>query len=51
MTLKTQALIGLVGLSVVDMVIPIPILGAMLIFVVLQKPPSFQKMVSELYEA
>jgi hypothetical protein len=50
MTLKTQALIGLVGLCVVDVVIPIPILGLILILVVLQKPPWFQKVVRELYE-
>jgi hypothetical protein len=50
MTLKTRSIIGLVGLSIVDMVIPIPILGMILIFIVLQRPPSFQKAVRELYE-
>ncbi|MBW1740389.1 MAG: hypothetical protein JRJ42_04540 [Deltaproteobacteria bacterium] len=50
MTLKTRSLIYLVGLSVVDVVIPIPILGMILIFVVLQKPPLFLKVVRELYE-
>jgi hypothetical protein len=50
MTLKTRSIIGLVGLSIVDMVIPIPILGMILIFVVLQRPPWFHKAVRELYE-
>ena len=50
MTLKTQTIIGLVGLSIIDMVIPIPILGMILLFVVLQRPPWFQKAVSEFYE-
>jgi len=51
MTLKTRFLIGLVVLSIVDAVIPVPIVGLILFFVLLQKPPWFQKLVSELYEA
>jgi hypothetical protein len=50
MTLKTQCLIGLSGLALVDIVIPIPILGAILIYVVLQKPPWFQNLVRDLYK-
>jgi hypothetical protein len=49
MTLKTRCLIALLALAVVDIVIPIPILGAILIYVVLQKPPWFKKVVDELY--
>jgi hypothetical protein len=49
MTLETRCLIGLFALAVVDIVIPIPILGAILIYVVLQKPSWFQKLVDELY--
>ena len=51
MTFKTQFLIGLVVLSIVDAVIPVPIVGLVLFFVFLQKPPWFQKLVTELYEA
>ena len=51
MTLKTQSVICLVGLCIVDAVIPIPIVGLILVFVILQKPPWFQKLVAELYEA
>ncbi len=49
MALKTKCLLGLLGLAVVDAVIPIPILGMILIYVVVQKPPWFQKVVGELY--
>jgi putative effector of murein hydrolase LrgA (UPF0299 family) len=51
MTLKTRSLIGLVLLSIVDAVIPIPIVGLILLFVILQKPPWFQQLVHELYRA
>ncbi|UCD87466.1 MAG: hypothetical protein JSV01_06860 [Desulfobacterales bacterium] len=50
MALQTKCLIGLVMLAVVDAVIPFPILGMILIYVVLQKPLWFRKMVGELYE-
>lgn len=49
MTLKTKTLIALVGLSLVDAVIPIPILGIILIYVVLQRPTWFLDVVRELY--
>jgi hypothetical protein len=51
MTLKTQFLIGLIVLSAVDTVIPVPIIGLALIFVLLQKLPWFQKIVNEFYQA
>ena len=51
MILRTKSLIYLVSLSIVDAVIPIPIVGLILIVVILQKPPWFQKLVHELYEA
>jgi len=51
MTLKTRSLIGLIVLSIVDAVIPIPIVGLILIFIIIQKPPWFQQLVHELYEA
>jgi hypothetical protein len=49
MALKTKCLIGLLGLAVVDAVIPFPILGMILIYVVLQKPPWFHEVVRDLY--
>jgi hypothetical protein len=51
MTLKTRSLIGLIMLSIVDAIIPIPIVGLILILVILQRPPWFQRLVQELYEA
>jgi hypothetical protein len=50
MTLKTQCLIGLSGLALVDIIIPIPVLGAILIFVVVQRPAWFQNIVRDLYK-
>jgi len=49
MTAKTRALIGLVGLCIFDAVIPLPIVGLILIFVMVQKPPWFQELVEEIY--
>jgi hypothetical protein len=51
MTLKTRSLIGLIMLSIVDAIIPVPIVGLILILVILQRPPWFQRLVQELYEA
>ncbi len=50
MRLKTRALIALIVLSVIDAVIPIPIVGIILIFVSQQKPPWFRELVREVYE-
>jgi hypothetical protein len=49
--LKTQYLVGLIGLSVIDAIIPIPIIGLCLIFLLVQRSPWFQKMVHEFYQA
>ena len=51
MTLKTRSLISLIGLSIVDAIIPFPVLGLFLILVILQRPPWFQRLVQGLYEA
>jgi hypothetical protein len=49
MTLKTQAFIVLIVLSIVDAIIPVPIVGITLIFVLLQRPPWFEKLIREVY--
>ena len=36
-------------LAVIDIVIPLPICGAILIYVLLQKPPWFRRLVSAIY--
>jgi len=51
MTFKTQSFIVLAALSIVDAVIPVPIVGLILILILLQKPPWFQRLVREVYEA
>ena len=49
MNIKTKSLIFLVILGIVDVIIPVPILGVILIYVVLQRPPWFTKVVREIY--
>jgi hypothetical protein len=49
MNIKTKSLIFLLILGIIDVIIPIPILGVILIYVVLQKPPWFTKVVREIY--
>jgi hypothetical protein len=49
MNIKTKTLIFLVILGIIDVVIPVPILGVILIYVVLQRPPWFTKVVREIY--
>ena len=48
--MAAKYLVFLVLVSLVDMVIPVPILGAILIYVVLSKPPWFSEIVEELYD-
>jgi hypothetical protein len=45
----TKILIVLIILGIVDMVVPVPILGITLIYVVLQKPLWFRVVVEEIY--
>ena len=47
----TKILIVLIILGIVDMVIPVPVLGMILIFVVLQKPLWFRVVVDEIYRS
>ncbi len=51
MTNKTQPLIALIVLCVVDAVVPVfPVLGLVLIYVVLAKPPWFLETVRQVYD-
>lgn len=45
----TKILIALIIMGIVDMVVPVPILGIVLIYVVLQKPVWFRVLVDEVY--
>ncbi len=51
MTNKTQLLLALIVLCVVDAVVPLfPVLGLILIYVVLAKPPWFLETVRQVYD-
>jgi len=47
--MRTKCLAALLFLAIVDVVIPIPILGLILIYVLLQRSPWFLDMVKEIY--
>ena len=49
MSLVTKLLVGLIFAGIVDIAIPIPIVGILLIYVVLQKPPWFIELVRNIY--
>jgi hypothetical protein len=49
MAIRTKTLIALVLLCLVDTVIPFPIVGVILIYVLLQRPPWFKNVVAEIY--
>ena len=51
MSITTKYLILLVILCIMDVVIPVPILGVTLIYIVLQKPLWFTDAVSKIYDA
>ncbi|MBC8443843.1 MAG: hypothetical protein H8D81_01875 [Deltaproteobacteria bacterium] len=51
MSTTTKCLILLIILCITDVVIPVPILGLTLIYVVLQKPLWFTGVVSKIYDA
>ena len=48
MTIKTKILIALLLLCLVDTVIPFPIIGVILIYVLLQRPPWFKNVVAKI---
>jgi len=49
MSIKTKCLVTLILLAMVDTVIPFPITGAILIYVLLRRPPWFKNVVAEIY--
>ena len=48
---KTRLVVTLVAICLVDMVIPIPILGLVLLHVVLTRPVWFRELVDGVYNA
>jgi len=51
MSITTKYLILLIILCITDVVIPVPIIGVTLIYIVLQKPSWFTDAVSNIYDA
>ncbi len=49
MSIRTKTIFALILLGIVDAVIPLPIIGLILIYVILQKPPWFLDLVKEVY--
>ena len=49
MHIKTKTLITLVLLCVIDVIIPIPILGGILVYVVVRRPAWFAQAVRDIY--
>jgi len=49
MNIRTKSIFVLILLGIVDVVIPIPIIGLMLIYVIVQKPSWFVDLVREIY--
>ena len=50
MNARTKALAVLVPLALVDAVIPVPIIGLVLVYVILARPPWFSSLVRRVYE-
>jgi hypothetical protein len=51
MNKKTKSLIYLSVLALLDMIIPIPFTALVLIYVILEKPPWFESLVTEIYHS
>jgi hypothetical protein len=49
MNIRTKSIFVLILLGMVDVVIPIPIIGLMLIYVIVQKPSWFLDLVKDIY--
>lgn len=49
MSLKTQILINLIVLAVVDTIVPVPITAMFLIMVLFQRPKWFKEWVDSIY--
>lgn len=47
--IRTKSILVLILLGMVDVVIPIPIIGLMLIYVIVQKPSWFLDLAQEIY--
>jgi hypothetical protein len=46
---RTKIVLSLIALCLVDSVIPVPIIGAILLYVLYEKPEWFREMVTDIY--
>ena len=51
MNIKTKILLSLILLGLLDAVIPLPIIGLILIYVLLERPPWFSGIVRQIYDS
>lgn len=51
MNVKNKCLIYLISMGIIDILVPVPIVGILLIYVLFQKPPWFSELVKEIYGA
>ena len=51
MNIRNKALLSLILLCVVDVVIPLPITGLVLVYVVVQRPPWFVDLADRIYRS
>ena len=51
MNIKTKTLLSLILLGLLDAVIPLPIIGLILIYVILERPPWFSEIVRQIYDS
>ena len=49
MNTKMKSLAWLAFLGLIDMIIPLPIIGLILLYVLFNRPPWFARMVDEIY--
>lgn len=49
MNFKTRTLLILTLMSIIDVVVPLPIIGIVLIYVVLNRPPWFLGVLEKIY--
>lgn len=49
MNCKTKAFAYLIPLAIIDALIPIPIIGLVLVYVIVDRPPWFSALVSQIY--
>ncbi len=50
MNYRTKVLVRLISLSILDAVIPVPVIGLFLLYVTIMRPPWFSDLVAQIYD-